>query len=194
MGLFKKKPSPVMTEVWLVDLLKKYDSGRTPVDVIEMIMFISEGVLSMNSNNHQPKFKSIQEFDASVREILGSLDEESFRSLVKMLIFEPEYLNRFVSIAANELEDTFAVLSTSLDHEVPLSTDSVKRISIVTKKTTLLVTEFSQVVSDLSEMISTESLIAITKISGKSRDFSALFLEELNRSMKYLEDYRNSLK
>jgi hypothetical protein len=103
-------------------------------------------------------------------------------------------LNRFVSIAANELEDTFAVLSTSLDHEVPLSTDSVKRISIVTKKTTLLVTEFSQVVSDLSEMISTESLIAITKISGKSRDFSALFLEELNRSMKYLEDYRNSLK
>jgi hypothetical protein len=194
MGLFKKKPSPVMTEVWLVDLLKKYDSGRTPVDVIEMIMFISEGVLSMNSNNHQPKFKSIQEFDASVREILGSLDEENFRSLVKMLIFEPEYLNRFVSIAANELEDTFAVLSTSLDHEVPLSTDSVKRISIVTKKTTLLVTEFSQVVSDLSEMISTESLIAITKISGKSRDFSALFLEELNRSMKYLEDYRNSLK
>jgi hypothetical protein len=157
-------------------------------------MFISEGVLSMNSNNHQPKFKSIQEFDASVREILGSLDEENFRSLVKMLIFEPEYLNRFVSIAANELEDTFAVLSTSLDHEVPLSTDSVKRISIVTKKTTLLVTEFSQVVSDLSEMISTESLIAITKISGKSRDFSALFLEELNRSMKYLEDYRNSLK
>ena len=194
MGIFSKKPSPVMTEVWLVDLLKKYDSGRTPVDVIEMIMFISEGVLSMNSNNHQPKFKTIQEFDASVREILGSLDEENFRSLVKMLIFEPEYLNRFVSIAANELEDTFAVLSTSLDHEVPLSTDSVKRISIVTKKTTLLVTEFSQVVSDLSEMISTESLIAITKISGKSRDFSALFLEELNRSTKYLEDYRNSLK
>lgn len=194
MDLFKKKPSPVMTEVWLEDLLKKYDSGRTPVNVIEMIMFISEGVLSMNSNNHQPKFESIQEFDASVREILGSLDEENFRSLVKMLIFEPEYLDRFVSIAANELEDTFEVLSTSLDHEVPLSTDSVKRISIVTNKTTLLITEFSQVVSDLSEMISTESLIAITKISGKSRDFSALFLEELNRSMKYLEDYRNSLK
>jgi hypothetical protein len=191
MGLFKKKPSPVMTEVWLVDLLKKFDSGRTPADVIWMIMFISEGALPMNSNNHEPKFKSIQEFDSSIREILGSLDEEGFRSLVKMLLFEPEYLNRFVSIAVDELEDTFAVLSTSLDHEIPISADSVKRISVITKKTTLLVTELSQVVSDLSDLISTESLIAITQISGKSRDFSALYLEELSRSMKYIEDFRN---
>jgi len=193
MGLFKKKPSPVMTEVWLVDLLKKYDSGRTPADVIGMIMFISEGALPMNSNNHEPKFKSIQEFDSSIREILGSLDEQSFRSLVKMLLFEPEYLNRFVSIAVDELEDTFAVLSTSLDHEIPISADSVKRISVITKKTTLLVTELTQVVSDLSELISTESLISITQISGKSRDFSAQYLEELSRSMKYIEDFRNSL-
>jgi len=193
MGLFKKKPSPVMTEVWLVDLLKKFDSGRTPADVIGMIMFISEGALPMNSNNHEPKFKSIQEFDSSIREILGSLDEEGFRSLVKMLLFEPEYLNRFVSIAVNELEDTFAVLSTSLDHEIPISADSVKRISLITKKTTLLVTELSQVVSDLSDLITTESLIAITQISGKSRDFSAQYLEELSRSMKYIEDYRSSL-
>ena len=194
MGLFKKKPSPVMTEVWLVDLLKKFDSGRTPADVIGMIMFISEGALPMNSNNHEPKFKSIQEFDSSIREILGSLDEEGFRSLVKMLLFEPEYLNRFVSIAVDELEDTFAVLSTSLDHEIPISADSVKRISLITKKTTLLVTELSQVVSDLSDLITTESLIAITQISGKSRDFSAQYLEELTRSMKYIEDFRNSLQ
>ena len=191
MGIFKKKPSPVMTEVWLVDLLKKFDSGRTPVDVIEMIMFISEGALPMNSNNHEPKFKTLQEFDASIREILGSLDEESFRSLVKMLLFEPEYLNRFLSIAVNELEVTFAVLSTGLDHEIPISADSVKRFSIITKKTTLLVTELTQVVSDLSDLVSTESLIAIAQISGKSRDFSAQFLEELNRSMKYIEDFRN---
>lgn len=193
MGIFRKKPSPVMTEVWLVDLLKKFDSGRTPVDVIDMIMFISEGVLPMNSNNHVPKFKTIQEFDSSIREILGSLDEESFRSLVKMLLFEPEYLNRFVALAVGELEDTFAVLSTGLDHEIPISADSVKRISIITKKTTLLVTELTQVVSDLSDLTSTESLIAITQISGKSRDFSAQYLEELSRSMKYIEDYRNSL-
>jgi hypothetical protein len=191
MGIFKKKPSPVMTEVWLVDLLKKFDSNRTPVDVIEMIMFISEGALPMNSNNHEPKFKNLQEFDASIREILGSLDEESFRSLVKMLLFEPEYLNRFISIAVNELEDTFATLSTGLDHEVPISADSVKRFSIITKKTTLLITELTQVVSDLSDLVSTESLIAIAQISGKSRDFSAQFLEELNRSMKYIEDFRN---
>jgi hypothetical protein len=193
MGLFKKKPSPVMTEVWLVDLLKKFDSGRTPADVIGMIMFISEGALPMNSNNHEPKFKSIQEFDSSIREILGSLDEEGFRSLVKMLLFEPEYLNRFVSIAVDELEGVFAVLSTSLGHEIPISADSVKRISLITKKTTLLVTELSQVVSDLSDLITTESLIAITQISGKSRDFSAQYLEELSRSMKYIEDYRSSL-
>ena len=193
MGIFRKKPSPVMTEVWLVDLLKKFDSGRNPVDVIDMIMFISEGVLPMNSNNHVPKFKTIQEFDSSIREILGSLDEESFRSLVKMLLFEPEYLNRFVALAVGELEDTFAVLSTGLDHEIPISADSVKRISIITKKTTLLVTELTQVVSDLSDLTSTESLIAITQISGKSRDFSAQYLEELSRSMKYIEDYRNSL-
>lgn len=191
MGILKKKPSPVMTEVWLVDLLKKFDSNRTPVDVIEMIMFISEGPLPMNSNNHEPKFKTLQEFDASIREILGSLDEESFRSLVKMLLFEPEYLNRFISIAVNELEDTFAILSTGLDHEVPISADSVKRFSIITKKTTLLITELTQVVSDLSDLVSTESLIAIAQISGKSRDFSAQFLEELNRSMKYIEDFRN---
>jgi len=194
MGIFGKKPSPVMTEVWIVDLLKKFDSGRTPVDVIEMIMFISEGVLPMNSNNHKPKFKTIQEFDSSVREILGSLDEESFRSLVKMLLFEPEYLNRFISIAVGELEDTFAVLSTGLNHEIPISTESVKRYSTVTKKTTLIVTELTQVVSDLNELISTESLVAITKISGKSRDFSREFLDELSRSMKYIEDFRNSLQ
>jgi hypothetical protein len=193
MGLFNKKASPPMTEVWIVDLLKKFDSGRTPLDVIEMIMFISEGVLPMNSNKHEPKFKTIQEFDSSIREILGSLDEESFRSLVKMLLFEPEYLNRFVSIAVDELEDTFAVLSTSLDHEIPISADSFKRISVITKKTTLLVTELTQVVSDLSELVSTESLISITQISGKSRDFSAQYLEELSRSMKYIEDFRNSL-
>jgi len=194
MGLFKKKPSPVMTEVWLVDLLKKYDSGRTQVDVIEMIMFISEGVLSMNSNNHQPKFKTIQEFDASVKEILGSLNEENFRSLVKMLLFEPEYLNRFIAITVSELEDTFTILSTGLNHEIPISAESVKRFSLVTKKTTVLVTELTQVVSDLSELISTESLVAITKISGKSRDFSMEFLEELSRSMKYIEEYRDSIR
>ena len=194
MGIFSKKPSPVMTEVWIVDLLKKFDSGRTTLDVIEMIMFISEGVLPMNSNNHQPKFKTIQEFDSSVREILGSLDEEGFRSLVKMLLFEPEYLNRFITIAVGELEDAFAVLSTGLYHEIPLSTESVKRFSIVTKKTTLIVTELSQVVSDLNELISTESLIAASKISGISRDFSIQFLDELGRSTKYLEDFRNSLQ
>ena len=194
MGIFSKKPSPVMTEVWIVDLLKKFDSGRTTLDVIEMIMFISEGVLPMNSNNHQPKFKTIQEFDSSVREILGSLDEEGFRSLVKMLLFEPEYLNRFITIAVDELEDVFAVLSTGLNHEIPLSTESVKRFSIVTKKTTLIVTELSQVVSDLNELISTESLIAASKISGISRDFSIQFLDELGRSTKYLEDFRNSLQ
>lgn len=191
MGIFSKKPSPVMTEVWIVDLLKKFDSGRTPADVNQMIMFISNGVLPMNSNNHQPKFKSIQEFDSSVREILGSLNEETFRSLVKMLLFEPEYLNRFITIAVSELEDAFSVLTTGLDHEVPISADSVKRYSIVTKKTTLLVSELSQVVSDLNELISTESLVGITKISGKSRDFSVQFLGELNRSMKYIEDFRN---
>ena len=191
MGIFSKKPSPVMTEVWIVDLLKKFDSGRTPADVMQMIMFISDGVLPMNSNNHQPKFKSIQEFDSSVREILGSLNEETFRSLVKMLLFEPEYLNRFITIAVSELEDAFSVLTTGLDHEVPISADSVKRYSIVTKKTTLLVSELSQVVSDLNELISTESLVGITKISGKSRDFSVQFLGELNRSMKYIEDFRN---
>ena len=191
MGIFSKKPSPVMTEVWIVDLLKKFDSGRTPADVNQMIMFISNGVLPMNSNNHQPKFKSIQEFDSSVREILGSLNEETFRSLVKMLLFEPEYLNRFITIAVSELEDAFSVLTTGLDHEVPISADSVKRYSIVTKKTTLLVSELSQVVSDLNELISTESLVGITKISGKSRDFSVQFLGELNSSMKYIEDFRN---
>lgn len=193
MGIFGKKPSPVMTEVWIVDLLKKFDSGRTPGDVLDTIMFISEGVLSMKSNNHEPKFKTIQEFDSSVKEILGSLDEESFRSLVKMLLFEPEYLNRFITIAVGELEDTFAVLSTGLDHDIPISAESVKRYSAVTKKTTLLVTELSQVVTDLNELISTESLVAITKISGKSRDFSMEFLGELDRSMKYLENYRASL-
>jgi len=194
MGIFSKKPSPVMTEVWIVDLLKKFDSDRTTLDVIEMIMFISEGVLPMNSNNHQPKFKTIQEFDSSIKEILGSLDEESFRSLVKMLLFEPEYLNRFITIAVSELEDAFAVLSTGLNHEIPISAESVKRFSIVTKKTTLIVTELSQVVSDLNELISTESLIAATNISGKSRDFSIQFLDELGRSTKYLEDFRNSLQ
>lgn len=193
MGIFSKKPSPVMTEVWIVDLLKKFDSGRTPLDVIEMIMFISEGVLSMNSNNDQPKFKTIQEFDSSVKEILGSLDEEGFRRLVKMLLFEPEYLNRFITIAVAELEDAFAVLSTGLGHEIPISTDSSKRISTVTKKTTLIVTELSHVLSDLSEHVSTDSLVAITKISGIARDFSAQYLDELSRSMEYLKDYRASL-
>ena len=159
-----------------------------------MIMFISEGVLPMNSNNHQPKFKTIKEFDLSVREILGSLEEESFRSLVKMLRFEPEYLNKFISIAVDELEKTFQVLAAGLGHEVPISADSSKRISTVTRKTTLIIAELSHLLSDLSEYISTESLVAITRISGSARDFSAQYLDELRRSAKYIEDYRNSLK
>ena len=194
MGIFSRKASPPMTEVWIVDLLKKFDSGRTPVDVIGTIMFISEGVLPMNSNNHQPKFKTIKEFDLSVREILGSLDEESFRSLVKMLLFEPEYLNRFIFVAVNELEDAFAVLTTGLGHDIPISSDSSKRISTVTRKTTLIIAELSHILSDLNEHVSTDSLVAITRISGIARDFSAQYLDELSRSMKYIEDYRNSLK
>jgi len=194
MGIFGKKASPPMTEVWIVDLLKKFDSDRTPVDVIEMIMFISEGVLPMNSNNHQPKFKTIKDFDLSVREILGSLDEENFRSLVKMLLFEPEFLNKFISIAVDELEKTFEVLSAGLGHEVPISSDSSQRISTVTRKTTLLIAELSHVLSDLSEHVTTDSLIAITRISGTARDFSAQYLDELSRSMKYIQDYRNSLE
>ncbi len=194
MGIFSENASPPMTEVWIVDLLKKFDSDRTPVDVIETILFISEGVLAMNSNNHQPKFKTIKEFDLSVREILGSLDEESFRSLVKMLLFEPKYLNRFIFVAVNELEDAFAVLMTGLGHDIPISLDSSKRISKITKKTTLIVTELSHILSDLNEHVSTDSLVAITRISGIARDFSAEYLDELSRSVKYIEDYRNSLK
>ncbi len=194
MGIFSKKVSPPMTEVWIVDLLKKFDSGRTQVDVIEMIMFISEGVLPMNSNNHEPKFRTIMEFDASVREILGSLEEESFRSLVKMLLFEPEYLNKFILIAVDELESVYEVLRKALGHEIPISADSSKRISTVTRKATLIIAELSQVLSDLSEYVSTESLVAITRISGTARDFSAQYLDELGRSTKYIEDYRKSLK
>lgn len=194
MGIFGKHPSPPMTEVWLVDLLKKFDSDRTPVDVIEAIMFISEGVLPMNSNNHQPKFKTIKEFDVSVREILGSLDEENFRSLVKMLLFSPEYLNKFITIAVDELETTYAVLRDGLGHEIPISADSSKRISAVTGKTTLIINELTHVLTDLSEYVTTDSLVAITSVSGTARDFSVLFLDELSRASKYLQDYRNSLE
>lgn len=193
MGIFRKKQTPAMTEVWIVDLLNKFNSDRTELDVIESIIFISEGVLSMQSNNHQPKFTNIREFDLSIREILGSLDEEMFRKLIGMLRFEPEYLNRFISTAVSELEDTFLVLSDGLGHDIPMSSESVKRFSIVTTKTTLLIGELSHIVSDLNELLTTDSVVAIANISGKSRDFIARFLEEISRTSKYLEDYRNSL-
>jgi hypothetical protein len=111
-----------------------------------------------------------------------------------MLLFEPEFLNKFISIAVDELEKTFEVLSAGLGHEVPISSDSSQRISTVTRKTTLLIAELSHVLSDLSEHVTTDSLIAITRISGTARDFSAQYLDELSRSMKYIQDYRNSLE
>jgi hypothetical protein len=56
-----------------------------------------------------------------------------------MLLFEPEFLNKFISIAVDELEKTFEVLTAGLGHDVPISADSSKRISTVTRKTTLII-------------------------------------------------------
>lgn len=193
MALRGDELSPKMTEVWLGDLLKKFDSGRTSLDVTETVLFIVTGVIPMSAINNQPKFKSIKEFDLSVDEILGSLDEENFRSLIKILRHESEYLNRFIYKSVRQLEDALQDLAKGFDHEIPISTETTKRYSIVHAKISFLVTEFSSVLSNLISLLSTDSISAIVGISGKYRDYLAQYLDELSRSTKYIEDYRASL-
>lgn len=192
MGLFRKKSSPPMTEIYPSPLLKKFDSGRSSADVLAFILHISEGIYAMKSNDQKPKFSSISEFDTSASELLGSLDEETFPRLVQMLLFETEYLNRFIEISIQNLHDAFAELGRVLNRETPLSAQSIQRISPISNKIDFLVQEFSQVASELGEHVSTDSISAISGILIKSREFKVDYVNEIQRSISYVKEFRDN--
>ena len=194
MGIFKGKPSPRMTEIYPSQLLQKFDSSRTKADVFATIIHISEGIYAMNSNNQEPRFKSISDFDASAVELLGSLDEETFPRFIQMLLFEPEYLNRFVDISVAYIGSMFVELMELMGHETPISAQTIQRFSPILNQIDLLISEFVQVMSDLSDYLTTDSVVTISGILLKSRDFKPEYLYEMQRSMKYVEDFRKSPK
>jgi hypothetical protein len=191
MGIFGKKPTPVMTEIHPSPILKKFDSPRTKADVFAMILHISEGIYPMNSNNQQPRFKSIGEFEDSAIELLGSVDDETFPRFIQMLLFEPEYLNKFVEVSANHLGSLFIELRGLLEKETPISAQTIQRFSPIINQIDLVVNEFVQVMSDLSEYVTTESVVSISGMLMASRDFKPEYLHEMQRSMTYIEEFRS---
>ncbi len=190
MGIFGKRPSPVMTEVYPTSLLQKFHTERTQADTFAMILHISEGIYALNSNNRKPRFNSIDDFDISASEILGSLDEVTFPRLIEILLFEPEYLNRFIEVSANLVKSAFSDLRGLLGHEPPISTETVNRFSPISNKLDFLVQEFSQVMLNLKEYITTESMVVISELVSDSRDLKAAYIEELRLSMEYIENFR----
>lgn len=194
MGIFSKKPTPVMTEIHPSQLLKKFESSRTKADVFAMILHISEGIYPMNSNNQQPRFRSIREFEESAIEVLGSLNEETFPRFVQMLLFDTVYLNKFVEVSAAHLSSLFIELRGLLQQATPISAQTIQRFSPILNQIDLVVNEFVQVMSNLGEYVSTESVVSISGMLMTSRDFKSEYLHEMQRSMNYIEDYRNSLK
>lgn len=181
-----------MTEIYPSPLLQKYVSNRTSADVLAMILYISEGIYALKSNNREPKFSTIEEFDASAAEILGSLSEETFPQLVQMLLFEPEYLNRFIQISVERLDNAIKELRKVLNLEIPLSAASIQRISAITNKTDFLIQELAQISTDLPDFITTESLTAISGLVIDSQDFKVNYIEEIQRSMSYVRDFRDN--
>ena len=192
MGIFSKKPSPAMTEIYPSQLLQKFNSAHTKADAFAMILHISEGIYAMASNNQEPKFKTLGEFEASAVELLGSLNEETFPRFVQMLLFEPEYLNRFIGISGTHLTVLFADLRGLLEHETPISAQTMQRFSPIIEQIDLVVKEFVQVMSDLGEYVSTDSVVAISGMLLASRDFKPEYLHEMQRSMAYIEEFRKS--
>jgi hypothetical protein len=190
-GIFSKKSIPEMTEIYPSQLLQKFDSTRTKADVFAMILYISEGIYAMDSNKNEPRFKSIGEFELSAIELLGSLDEETFPRFVQMLLFEPEYLNRFVDISASQISSVFAELGDLLELETPISVKTTQRFSPILEQIDLIVNEFVQVMSDLGEYVTTDSVVAISEMLLASRDFKPAYLHEMQRSMKHIEEFRN---
>jgi hypothetical protein len=190
MGFFKKKSLPPMTEIYPSAQLQKFDSGRTPADVLQMILHISEGIYAMESNNHTPKFKSLSEFDASAKEILGSLTSETFRRFVQMLLFEPDYLNRFIEVSATQLNSVHSELRELLNLEVPLSTNTINRFSQITHQIPVLIQEFTAVMTDLKDYVTIDSVVLIAGMTTEAHQFALEYYEEMKRSINYVEEYQ----
>jgi hypothetical protein len=192
MGIFgKKSVSPAMTEAYASRFLMKFDSDRSAADVLEMILYISNGIFPMATNNYEPRFKSLNDFDSSAAELLGSLDTNTFPQFVQMMLFEPTYLNRFIEVSMANLKLAVTEMRDLLNHQIPLSAQTFERFAPISNKIDLLCQEFVQLSSDLNEYVNVESLESISEFLIESREFKVLYLEELQRSMAYLKKFRN---
>ena len=82
MALFKKNQSPPMTEVRPGGVLLKLTPTRTKQDCLRLIIHISEGIYG-NRDSNALKFKNLEQFDAAVAELSGSLDVELLNEAIK---------------------------------------------------------------------------------------------------------------
>ena len=195
MGIFSKNPSPAMTEIYPSPSLQKFDSVRSSTDVLASIRYISEGIYALKSNNYEPKFKSIDEFDLPAAELLGYLDEVTFFNFEHSILWhgpmiETEIFDRFIKISVSQISGAFGELRGLLEHEPPISIQTVKRFSAIDKKLIFLLDELSRISLEHVQFLATESLVAIHGINLESQDFSAKYIIEMNRSMKFIEDFR----
>lgn len=186
MGWFKKE-SPLMTELTPTPALLKFDSSRTRADTLRTVLHITNGIYPTVDNGQIPQFKNNEDFEISIREILGSLDIETFHKLIEMLLFDTYYLNRFIVVASETLDNAFLELEMLFGHQIPLSSQTIMNFSNINNEIHFLITELSQVIYDLGSRVDSNSLVKFSSPVVKSKDFSTRYMHELKRSMEYVK-------
>jgi hypothetical protein len=190
MAFFKKNQSPPMSEVRPGGILLKLTPSRTKQDCLKLIIHISEGIYG-NRDNNAPKFKNLEQFDAAVAELSGSLDVELLNEAIKVFVVDVRYMNRFCDVVVNQINLGLEELKTFLNLNIPLSVASITAIKPAKEQLEFLIQSLASLAGNKSLGIETSQLVSISSTFNVYRDFMVSWLHEMERSMRYIEDFRN---
>jgi hypothetical protein len=154
-----------------------------------LLLHISEGIYG-NATNRNPQFKSLEQFDAAIRELIGSIDHEVLNEALNVLVVDVKYLNRFYEIVTSQVDEGIAELSEFLDLDIPLSVQSITSVKPSKEQIEFLVQSLASLAGNQNLGIETTQLGAISNSLNSLRDFMVLWMDEMQRSMKYIEEFR----
>ena len=190
MALFKKNQSPPMTEVRPGGVLLKLTPTRNKQDCLRLIIHISEGIYG-NKDSNAPKFKNLEQFDAAVAELSGSLDVELLNEAIKVFVVDVRYMNRFCDVVVGQINSALEELKTFLNIEIPLSVASITSLKPAKEQMEFLIQSLASLCGNRNLGIDTIQLVSISNTLNVYRDFMVSWLHEMKRSMRYIEDFRN---
>ena len=100
-------------------------------------------------------------------------------------------MNRFCDLVVGQINSALEELKTFLNIEIPLSVASITSLKPAKEQMEFLIQSLASLCGNRSLGIDTTQLVSISNTLNVYRDFMVSWLHEMNRSMRYIEDFRN---